>query len=524
MALKSGFFNSIGGDRKYGADDLSNIWVKFISNGVYANPATSMQVVAAGGMNVKVSPGWAFVNSKWLKNDSDYIITLDDSDVEFNRLDRIVVRLNPLDDVRAITIEVKKGTAASPTPIVPLTREENGIWELSIAQVWVFANTTEISQSAIIDQRADTEVCGWVTGLVDQIDTKNLFAQYDAAFKEFMDYIRSGEMINAMIGQKLKSTLTYFGTQLCGTCNVLADWESFPGELRGYGISKADYNPDKGDILLLWVNNELWELNKDYTLTDDVDYWRIACGSLYGPNLTIQVWRKNETGSGTIAGECVVMAEGEVSEAVAGVALNITASLKSLSSDENAKTEFTTGRLCTNVGGLCTIFVMHRDDVTIDGEGWQSYSVRTNNLDTSADYPFNGVTVFYKTVNADEPFTATVTQASSQRLNVNALIFENYNNLVLVESVEGLESNSITSTKSKDGLNVWCVSNEYANGNNDTFNVDDSTLAVYASYQERMFIAIDESGDCANEIAITNLMNEYYPQTSYMHFKATREA
>ena len=186
--MKCGFFNSVNGDRKYDADDISNYFLKLISNGVFATPSNSMQVQAAGGMKIKVTPGWAFVNCKWLRLDTDYYITLDKSDVQYNRLDRIVVRLDPTESVRSVTIAVKKGTASSPTKIVPLTRVKNGIWELSLGQVWVMANATEIRQSNIIDERGNTDVCGWVTGLIDQIDTTSLFAQYDDAFKESLKH------------------------------------------------------------------------------------------------------------------------------------------------------------------------------------------------------------------------------------------------------------------------------------------------------------------------------------------------
>ena len=57
--MRSGFFNSIDGDRKYDADDISNYFLKLISNGVFATPANSMQIQATTGMKVKVTPGWA---------------------------------------------------------------------------------------------------------------------------------------------------------------------------------------------------------------------------------------------------------------------------------------------------------------------------------------------------------------------------------------------------------------------------------------------------------------------------------
>ena len=160
--MRSGFFNSIDGDRKYDADDISNYFLKLISNGVFATPANSMQIQATTGMKVKVTPGWAFINCKWFRLDTDYTITLDKADSRYDRGDRIVLRLDPTESVRSVTIAVKKGTASSPTKIVPLTRVTNGIWELSLAQVWIYANSTEIKQSAIIDERANNDVCGWV--------------------------------------------------------------------------------------------------------------------------------------------------------------------------------------------------------------------------------------------------------------------------------------------------------------------------------------------------------------------------
>ena len=306
--MKSGFFNSVNGDRKYDADDISNYFLKLISNGVFATPANSLQVQAVSGMKIKVTPGWAFVNCKWLRLDTDYYITLDKSDTQYNRLDRIVVRLDPSDSVRSVTIAVKKGTASSPTKIVPLTRVTNGIWELSLAQVWVFANSTEIKQSAIVDERANTDVCGWVTGLINQIDTTNLFAQYDATFKEFMEDLKSKSPTGGgtttvttqlessdeqLIGNVVKTTLAKFIPMLFGyTCETMYDWDYFPGYLNGYGISREVYDINNGDVVMIWHNGKLLMNKEDYFLTGgDPKFWRVVDEQKrYGGQLTIQVW------------------------------------------------------------------------------------------------------------------------------------------------------------------------------------------------------------------------------------------
>ena len=86
MALKFGFFNSVNGDRKYNADDISNYFLKLISNGVFATPSNAMQVQASAGMTINVSAGWAFINCKWLENTAAYPLTLDSADVTFETI------------------------------------------------------------------------------------------------------------------------------------------------------------------------------------------------------------------------------------------------------------------------------------------------------------------------------------------------------------------------------------------------------------------------------------------------------
>lgn len=44
------------------------------------------------------------------------------------------------------------------------------------------AGAAEITQADITDTRPDETVCGFVKGVIEQISTKNLFAQYQAAF------------------------------------------------------------------------------------------------------------------------------------------------------------------------------------------------------------------------------------------------------------------------------------------------------------------------------------------------------
>lgn len=190
MAISFGFFNSVNGDRLYNSDDISNYFLKLISNGVFATPANAMQVQASSGLTVSVSPGWGFINCKWINNGTPYALTVDAPDIALNRIDRVVLRLNADNTLRNMEIAILKGMSASNPDPPELTRVVGGVWELSLAQIAVNAGATEITQANITDERPNTAVCGWVTGLIQQIDTTNLFAQYNAAFYEWFDAVK----------------------------------------------------------------------------------------------------------------------------------------------------------------------------------------------------------------------------------------------------------------------------------------------------------------------------------------------
>lgn len=221
MALKYGFFDSVDGDRKYSASDIGEYFLKLISNGVFATPANAMQVKATTtpSMEVNVTSGWAFINCKYLHNTAAYPLTITAADQAYPRIDRVVMQMNPALDTRACSIYVKSGQASTSPTAPALTRTTGGTWELSLAQIYVSAGTTAITQANITDERANTSVCGYVTGLIDQIDTTDLFAQYDAAFdaketeiQDWFDSVREEVYTATNTVRKYSRTATTSGT------------------------------------------------------------------------------------------------------------------------------------------------------------------------------------------------------------------------------------------------------------------------------------------------------------------------
>jgi len=177
MAIRSGFFNSVNGDRKYDARRFAEYFASFIGNGIFPNPSTNLQVVAQTipDMTVIVRPGKAWINGYILINDDDYILQLEPADGVLNRIDRVVARYDTAD--REIRLEVKKGTFAS-SPVAPALQRDVDAYELALADIYVAAGVVSITQANITDLRLNTELCGIVHGTVEQVDTTTLFDQY----------------------------------------------------------------------------------------------------------------------------------------------------------------------------------------------------------------------------------------------------------------------------------------------------------------------------------------------------------
>lgn len=190
MAIYCGFFNSNNQDRLYSAEDMTKPYELLVSNGVFATPqgtpSNYLQVYATApaSMNVTVKAGRGIFFDKWFINDADLTLTVDAPNPTLPRIDSVVARVDKSSAVRAGSIIIKKGTPAS-SPVAPtLENGANGAKEYRLANILVGANVVSLTQAKITDTRGGSE-CGWVTSLVQQVDTSTLYIQWQTAFDEW---------------------------------------------------------------------------------------------------------------------------------------------------------------------------------------------------------------------------------------------------------------------------------------------------------------------------------------------------
>lgn len=190
MAEQSGFFDAhlVNGvyDRVYLADNFAKYFASFIGNGIFGGKSNELMVQqkATASMSVRVLSGQGWINGYWYENTNEVSLTIDNADGVLNRIDLIVLRWD--NSERVIRLAVKKGTPAS-VPFAPTLQRSADYYELKLAEITVNAGATKITQANILDTRLDTDVCGLVHAVVDQLDSSELGIQLDAFISEFIE-------------------------------------------------------------------------------------------------------------------------------------------------------------------------------------------------------------------------------------------------------------------------------------------------------------------------------------------------
>ena len=268
MAITSGFFNSVGDDRLYNAEDMSHYFDGLITNGVFESIGDKLQVTPGEDFTVNVGTGRAMIDCHWLKNDAVYNLPIAAADVQFKRVDAIVVKLDMY--ARQMTLEVVQGEYSNSYIVPALTNSESTKY-LVLAYIRVADGLTEIRQGHIVDMRPNTEKCGYVTGLIKQVDTSQLFAQYQDACETFY------ASMETYFAEKQAEFDRWF-SGIVGTLGVNTELRKYqqvytftsPGSHVTMNIPEYE----KGDIVLAHVNGmmltEKEVIDENFTSSDFV--------------------------------------------------------------------------------------------------------------------------------------------------------------------------------------------------------------------------------------------------------------
>lgn len=212
MALTSGFYNSINGDRTYNAEQMSSIFDGIINDGVFASIGKVFQVkVSASAQRiVSVGTGRAWFNKTWVYNDALGYIELEESDPLLDRIDAVVIEIDHSEAVRAANIKRVTGTAAS-SPTNPTMTNTEEVHQYPIAYIYRTAGSSGLNDSDITNSVGTSE-CPYVTGILQTTTIDNVVAQWQAQWNEWFDNAKtSGENdISAFLTRTQEEINTWF--------------------------------------------------------------------------------------------------------------------------------------------------------------------------------------------------------------------------------------------------------------------------------------------------------------------------
>lgn len=184
MAFTFGFYNSVKGDRKYDAVQMSQMFDGLILDGVFMTVGDAFMVTASTDMTVNVGIGRAWFNHTWNYNDAILPLTLEPSEVILDRIDAIVLEVNRSEEIRANTIKIIKGTPST-NPLKPTMVKGELLSQYPICYIKVNRGVTLISQEEI-ENTVGTSECPFVTGVLEGMDIDALVARWEDQWDNWM--------------------------------------------------------------------------------------------------------------------------------------------------------------------------------------------------------------------------------------------------------------------------------------------------------------------------------------------------
>lgn len=259
MSVSSGFFNSLNGDRKYNAAQMSAIFDGLIIDGVFASIGTAFAVKAAGGLTVNVGIGKAWFDHTWTVNDSILPMTAPEAEVLLDRIDAVVLEVNGMESVRENTIKFVKGNPSS-APSRPTLTNEGNVHQYPLCYIYRKYGTAVINQ-ADITPMVGTESTPFVTGILQTISLDELLGKWqdeldrftDARSKEVDDWIAQEESDFTAWFNKMKADLQQEQTVLdqwiaSEQADFLAWYNQMKDQLSGDVAGNLQLEIDKEEV------------------------------------------------------------------------------------------------------------------------------------------------------------------------------------------------------------------------------------------------------------------------------------
>lgn len=214
MALLSGFWNSVNGDRLYSAEDMAIPFDGVITDGVFANWGEAFRVhPSSDGKSILVEPGKVWCKKRWAYLDATQTIALPNAD---SQATQYVI----------VYIDFKTEATNRYAQITTITVEEPYSQAAAIKNAWnafplAFINQGPAQtgfQIADVVNLVGTQYCPYVAAPVTQFSVDDIRARYDHQLNELSSsYLSQIQSKASIFEQAFETRMTQWFATLQAT-------------------------------------------------------------------------------------------------------------------------------------------------------------------------------------------------------------------------------------------------------------------------------------------------------------------
>jgi hypothetical protein len=215
MAITSGFFDSVNGDRRYTAQQFGSLFTGIISDGVFSGVGGGLKVEARSSQ-VYINSGRAWCRGTWIDNDAYASLSVPaNTHPNYSRYDAVVLTFDSSSSVRRNTIDYVSGTAAA-TPQKPSMKNDSLTKQMPLCYIFRPANSTTITQSNI-ESTIGTSACPYITGPLKTIDVTDVVRDANSTIRDTNQRLQQ-------VTNELEQKARKLDQDVTATKNSFADW------------------------------------------------------------------------------------------------------------------------------------------------------------------------------------------------------------------------------------------------------------------------------------------------------------
>lgn len=201
MTFRSGFWNSIDGDRTYSAEDMAIPFEGIITDGVFANWGDAFKATVVNENTIVIGSGKAWLNKKWIQNDSVYQMPINVSEYASSTEPRTVVvsldlKVEPYYRFARFCTDEQRYYRSYTELLYAITDRNAGRNSLPLFAINFAAGDSSLQQSNITNL-VGTSWCPYVTSPVQTVTVDDIRGKWDASYNALMKDIVSNAQTKA---------------------------------------------------------------------------------------------------------------------------------------------------------------------------------------------------------------------------------------------------------------------------------------------------------------------------------------